>query len=84
MKTTMEIPDSLFRRVKARVAGRGQSMTSFINAAIEAKLKEEERLTQERPWMAYAGIFESDKKALARIERRIEEACGVVDEGEWA
>ncbi len=83
MKTTMEIPDSLFRRAKAQAAARGQSMASFINGAIEERLRAEEERAQEKPWMAFAGMMESEKGILERLDRRIEEACGVVDEGEW-
>ena len=83
MKTTMEIPDSLFRRAKARAASRGQTMASFINGAIEAQLRHEERLAEEKPWMAHAGAFAADKGTLEGIERRIEEDCGRVDPEEW-
>ena len=84
MKTTMEIPDSLFRRAKARAALRGQTMASFINGAIEAQLKNEERLAEEKPWMVHAGIFGADRKTLDGIDRRIAEGCGRVDPEEWA
>ncbi|MEX0323180.1 MAG: hypothetical protein AB3N63_13540 [Puniceicoccaceae bacterium] len=83
MKTTMEIPDSLFRRAKARAAARGQSMASFINGAIEARLRDEDQRSSDKPWMAFAGMMESERGLLERLDRRIEESCGVVDEGEW-
>jgi hypothetical protein len=38
MKTTLEIPDSLFRKVKATAALDGQSLKDFITDAVKEKL----------------------------------------------
>ncbi|HUF60793.1 MAG TPA: hypothetical protein VMN36_01850 [Verrucomicrobiales bacterium] len=35
MKTTVDLPDPLFRRAKATAAERGMSLKSFITAAVE-------------------------------------------------
>jgi predicted transcriptional regulator len=39
MKTTMEIPDELFRRTKALAALRGESLKDFVTAAIRAHVE---------------------------------------------
>jgi hypothetical protein len=38
MKTTLEIPDALFRRVKATAAQRGQSLKDFVTEALQLQL----------------------------------------------
>jgi hypothetical protein len=40
MKTTLEMPDKLFRRAKATAAQRGQSLKQLVTAAIERELAE--------------------------------------------
>lgn len=82
MKTTMELPDDLLKRVKSTAARRGQSMSSFFRAAVEAKLLMEEKSEKEKPWMRFSGIF-SDQEESARILDRIEQSCGQIDPEEW-
>ena len=38
MKTTIEIPDPLFRKAKATAAERGQSLKAFVTEALIDKL----------------------------------------------
>lgn len=38
MKTTVDLPDPLFRRAKATAAERGMSLKSFITRAVEQSL----------------------------------------------
>jgi hypothetical protein len=38
MKTTLEMPDELFRRAKATAAQRGQSLKQLVTAALEREL----------------------------------------------
>ncbi len=40
MKTTLEMPDELFRRAKATAAQRGQSLKQLITAALQHELSE--------------------------------------------
>lgn len=83
MKTTLEMPDSLFKRARAAARKRGQTMTSFFNAAVEAKLAADQTARQERPWMAYAGVMAGQHDEAKRIMRVINEACEQVDAAEW-
>lgn len=57
-------------------------MTSFVRAALEAKLLAEDRSEREKPWMKFSGVF-SDHQESGRILKRIEEATGVVDPKDW-
>ncbi|MEZ5401418.1 MAG: hypothetical protein R2729_17235 [Bryobacteraceae bacterium] len=57
MKTTIEIPDALFRRAKATAAGEGKSLKEFVTEAVAAKLGVREEASQEPPWMgAFGGL----------------------------
>ncbi len=42
MRTTIDIPDKLFRRMKATASYRGLSMKSFIALAVEHELGQDE------------------------------------------
>ena len=83
MKTTFEIPDSLFRKAKAKAARKGQTMTAFVTSAIQAKLDEDIEMAREKPWMAFAGVFRGERAESREIMRRIEEACERVDPEDW-
>jgi hypothetical protein len=41
MKTTLEIPDDLFRRTKATAALRGESLKQFVTEALRSHLKQQ-------------------------------------------
>src|SRR5258707_13162285 len=52
MKTTVEIPDVVFRKAKARAAEQGIPLHQFVTAAVEEKLKTS---AVDKPWMKIAG-----------------------------
>ena len=56
MKTTLEIPDPLFRRAKATAARQGRSLKQLVQEALTEKLaRTEGDATRVKPWMALAG-----------------------------
>jgi len=79
MKTTLDMPDSLYREVKASAARQGRTMASFVTSALETKLAEDRRRAEDRPWMAFAGVFRDDPEGSTRIRKVIEEGCGKID-----
>ncbi len=72
MKTTLEIPDSVFRQAKARAAQQGIPLRQFVSEAVEEKLGASER-TREKPWVRMAGGLRHLRKESARIRRLVEE-----------
>lgn len=82
MKTTLELPDTLLCRAKATAAKRGQTMTAFVKSALEAKLSNDERSNDGKPWMQFAGAF-PDPKESGKIMGVIEEFCGQVNPEDW-
>ena len=72
MKTTLEIPDNIFRRAKSLAAQRGIPLREFVTEAVKEKLVSEARTT-ETPWMAAFGKLRHLRKESAKINRTIEE-----------
>jgi hypothetical protein len=70
MKTTLEIPDALFRKAKSRAAERGQTLKAFVTDAIEARVADKVRGTRshEPPWMKGFGKLRGLRKETARIQ----------------
>jgi hypothetical protein len=81
MKTTLEIPDALFRRVKSKAAERGQTMKEFVNAALQEKLasRRSTALPGEPDWMQGFGKLRRLRKETEAIQERIHEAFEVVE-----
>jgi hypothetical protein len=70
MKTTLEIPDAIFRRAKSVAAARGIPFREFVTEAVKDKLAG--RNAGEKPWMAAFGKLRHLRKESARINRLIE------------
>jgi len=72
MKTTLEIPDPLFRRAKSAAAERGIPLREFVTEAVKEKLAARQQTTT-RPWMAGFGKLQHLRKESAKIDRVIED-----------
>ena len=81
MKTTIEIPDPLFRRAKARAAERGQPLRQLVAEALQEKLAAKTISTplDEPVWMKGFGKLRRLRKETRRIQARIEDAFEVVE-----
>ena len=73
MKTTLEIPDGVFRRAKSKAAERGIPLRQFVTEAVEDKLRAD-MTPGNKPWMQGAGGLRRLRKETARINTLIEEA----------
>jgi uncharacterized protein (DUF302 family) len=82
MKTTLEIPDAIFRRAKSRAAERGIPLRQFVTEAVEDKLKNSSSTT-ERPWMKHVGKLKHLRKEIEQIDRDIEEAFEKIEPEMW-
>ena len=81
MKTTLEIPDFLFRRAKSVAAERGIPLRQLVTEAVQEKLKTTSR---ERPWRKHLGKLKPLHKERKQIEKRVEEAFERIDPEVWA
>lgn len=80
MKTTLEIPDFLFRRAKSVAAERGIPLRQFVTEAVQEKLRTK---SQEKPWMQHMGKLKHLHKERKQIEERVEEAFEQIDREHW-
>ena len=72
MKTTLEIPDAIFRRAKTVAAERGIPFRALVSETLADKL----RLLRDKdskPWMKTFGKLRDLHNETARINRIIEE-----------
>ncbi len=81
MKTTIEIPDPLFRQAKSRAAERGQSLKELLTEALQEKLAAHaaKARTGEPAWMRGFGKLRRLRKETQRIQARIDEQFEVIE-----
>ena len=80
MKTTIELPDALFRQSKSLAAARGVTLKYFFTEALEEKLQRSieggSAANEEPPWMAGFGalsdIRDENRRVLELIEDEFE------------
>lgn len=72
MKTTLEIPDAVFRRAKSVAAARGIPLSEFVTEAVKNKLVADAK-AGEQPWMAAFGKLRHLRKETSKIDRLIED-----------
>jgi hypothetical protein len=73
VKTTLEIPESLFRKAKATAARQGRTLKQLVQEALSEKIARVDGATRQRkPWMILAGGLKHLRRENRRIERVIE------------
>ena len=83
MKTTLEIPDTLFRRAKSIAARDGKSLRQFVNEALEAKLKEGAEAGVPA-WRAIFGSMKAHRAELRKVDAAIAAEFETIDPDDWA
>jgi hypothetical protein len=89
MKTTVEIPDAIYRQIKARAALQGQTIKDFLMDAVRAKLAKEVKRSNgklKKPlaktgWQAVYGA--ADPQQAADLQRIIDEEFSRIDPEGW-
>ena len=82
MKTTLEIPDAIFRRAKSKAAAQGVPLRQFVTEAVEEKLKKASS-QQEKPWLQHFGKLKHLRKETKRINKFIEATFEKIDPEIW-
>jgi hypothetical protein len=72
MKTTLEIPDAIFRRAKTVAAERGIPFRALVSEALADKLRSQGDRAG-KPWMKTFGKLRHLRKETARINLIMEE-----------
>ena len=81
MKTTIEIPDTLFRRAKSAAAERGIPLRALVSEALVNKLRVHDG--DSKPWMQAFGKLRHLNKETSRINRIIEEEFERIEPEDW-
>ena len=81
MKTTIEIPDALFRQAKSAAAERGVSLRMLVSEALTEKLCPPCGAT--KPWMKAFGKLHHLHQETARINSLIECEFGQIEAEDW-
>jgi len=82
MKTTFEIPDALYRRLKARAAIQGKSVKDYLVEAIRDKLAAGAAGPQQKiGWRAVYGAAKPDE--VAELQRIIDQEFSGIDPEGW-
>jgi hypothetical protein len=82
MKTTLEIPDAVFRRAKSKAAEQGIPLREFVTQAVKAQLLSTST-DEPKPWMKHFGRLKGLRKETRRISKIIEEASERIDAEMW-
>jgi len=82
VKTTLEIPDAVFRRAKSVAAARGIPLREFVTEAVRDKLAADARAA-EKPWVRHMGKLKHLRKETERITRLVQEDSEKIDAEMW-
>ncbi len=80
MKTTLQIPDVVFRKAKARAAEQGVPLYQFVTEAVEEKLKTSDG---DKPRMKMTGGLRHLRKETVRIQKIIDAEFGKIELEDW-
>lgn len=80
MKTTLELPDDLFRRAKAKAATQGITLKQLITEAVEERVRGPRPTPGEPAWRRLHGALRELGDEHRRIDARIEDAFERIDE----
>ena len=81
MKTTLEIPDALFRRAKSAAAEQGIPLRELITEALTEKLRRQD--SGEMPWINSFGKLRGLHTETVRINRIIEAEFDQIEPEDW-
>jgi hypothetical protein len=79
MKTTIELPDQLFRKAKATAAERGLSLREFFAEALRDKLSRPTARGGEPEWMQGFGKLRHLHKETLRVQAVIDQEFEVIE-----
>lgn len=88
MKTTVEMPDALFRKAKATAAERGVSLKELLTDAVREHLQRGvadtiRHKSSAPPWMSAFGGLRALHKETKKINRILQQEFEQIEEEEW-
>lgn len=83
VKTTLEIPDAIFRSAKAKAAQEGVPLRQFVTDALAEKLEHQSRRSA-KALLELVGGLRHLRKENAQIDALVEQEFEGIDPDEWA
>jgi len=82
MKTTLDVPDSLYRQIKARAALKGQTIRAFFLDAIQDKLRSErDGGNKSSGWRSVFG--KATKDDVSQLQQVLDDEFSKIDLEAW-
>jgi len=81
VKTTLEIPDDLFRRSKAEAALRGESLKDLVTEALQTFLDQPPNGSAQRGWRSVFG--QARREETDAVDAVVAAELESVDPDEW-
>ena len=82
MKTTLDIPDDVYRQIKALAALQGRSVKDLVNTALRKTLGQvRAEATDDRGWRSVFG--KASGSDVARVQATIDQEFARIDLEEW-
>ncbi|MEO6062918.1 MAG: antitoxin [Thermoflexales bacterium] len=70
MKTTIEIPDTLYRKAKIRAVERGESLKDLFLSALQRELAEEDKTPVKSPELDRPDLYTLNPQGFAVLKRK--------------
>ena len=83
VKTTLEIPDPLYRKLKATAALRGKSVRDFVNETLADKLREGAARPAVPAWRQAFGGLRRLRRETKRIDVVVQAEFGRIEPEDW-
>ena len=80
MKTTIEIPDDVFRQAKATAALRGETLRDFVTAALCARLAQQ-AAAEPSGWRSVFG--QASRAEVEEVDAIVAADLEQIDPSEW-
>ncbi len=83
MKTTVELPDTLFRSAKAHAAHEGLSLKIFFERAVTAQLRRKQEPLAVPGWKRSFGKLKDIKAATREVQRVVDREFSRIETETW-
>jgi enoyl-CoA hydratase/carnithine racemase len=83
MKTTVELPEKLYKNAKALAKRKKKTLRELLIDALKKIVAEADEVTMQPEWMHCVGKFSGSKNETEAIQEIINADLGQVNESEW-
>ena len=83
MKTTLDIPDALFREAKLTAAREGTTLRAVVTRALEAELTQRGQPGAPRPWHRVFGALNHLHAETEAVDRAVADEFEQIDPDAW-